>query len=890
MSWISRLTNVFRSSRLDRDLEAELEFHIEARTDELIARGLSREDAAREARRHFGNRLLLRESSREVKLVSWLESVFQDVRFGLRMLLKNRAVTAAAVISLSLAIGACTAAFSLIDALILRPVPVPDPGQLVYCSYPTFGPSLIEQTYTSAALFDRFVQASGQKVELFGISYPGPLQPITLDDSGEQEESVRSQRISGDGFRILGIQPAIGRVLTASDDGQRLAVLNYSFWVRRFGASPAVLGRWFGFQGKQFQIVGVVRNGFDGLMPGYRMDVWFPSMNATASQTASSDWDQVWGRLKPGIRSEQARKALQVVFTNYRRDHTDEFIRSGGPPDQLPKYKNAQLVLRPGARGSASMIRMDFERPLWILATLVALVLLIACSNVANLLVARAAAREREMAMRISIGAGRARLLQQLLIESGLMASVASILGLAIAAATAPSIVNLLSPSDFPAYLDLQIGWRMLGFVSFIGIATTLLFGLMPALHASGVSPHGALKAGSAKQGSKIGLLRPLLASQIGFSFVVLFLGGLLLISFQKLTSVDLGFSKDRVVLFEIRMKNPARNDKAYLGALQLLDSVRRIPTVQAAGMSLQGLIGGNYAWVMEPGIRFPGHQMESVKPRYFQVSTGFLETMQMHLMDGRDLASGDMAPGSTAVVVNQAFVRQYLQGENPLGARFERFGEDPRPAPQEIVGVVQDAKYNNLREANSPTVYEPWGQPDGVMEVRTAGNPLAVAPAIRQAINHSAAGLHVNSVTLQSERINNTLLRERLLALLAGFFAIVALVLAAIGLYGVLSYSVVRRTKEIGIRVALGARQVGVVRLVVSDVVLVIAIGLGIGIAGGFALGRFVAALLFEVKPSDFWSLALPLACFLAASALAALPPAFRAARVDPIVALREE
>jgi predicted permease len=470
------------------------------------------------------------------------------------------------------------------------------------------------------------------------------------------------------------------------------------------------------------------------------------------------------------------------------------------------------------------------------------------------------------------------------------MAGSACILGLAIASATAPSIVNLLSPTDFPAYLDLQIGWRMLGFVGSIGIVTTLLFGLAPALHASGISPNEALKAGGAKQSSKIGLLRPLLASQAGFSFVVLFLGGLLLVSFQKLTHVDLGFSKDRVALFDIRMKHPARNSQAHLASSQLLDSVRRIPTVQAAGMSLQGLIGGNYAWVMRPGIRFSGHQVESVKPRYLPVSAGFFETMQITLVDGRYLAARDMAPGSTAVVVNQAFVRQYFRGENPLGARFEKFDDDPRPAPQEIVGVVQDAKYNNLREENSPTVYGPWSQPDGVMEVRTAGNPLAIVSAIRQTINQSNAGLRVNGVTLQSTRINNTLLRERLLALLAGFFAIVAIVLAAIGLYGVLSYSVVRRTKEIGIRVALGARQLGVVRLVVSDVLLVIAIGLGIGIAGGFALGRFVSSLLFEVKATDFWSLALPLVCFLLASALAALPPAFRAARVDPIVALRDE
>ena len=430
----------------------------------------------------------------------------------------------------------------------------------------------------------------------------------------------------------------------------------------------------------------------------------------------------------------------------------------------------------------------------------------------------------------------------------------------------------------------------MLLFVAFIGIATTVLFGLAPALRASAVSPHEALKAGGAKQSGKIGLLRPLLASQVGFSFVVLFLGGLLLVSFQKLTTVDLGFSKEHVALFDIRMKHPARNDQGYLVALQLRDRVRRIPTVQAVGMSLEGLIGGDYAWVMRPGIRFPGHQLESVKPRYLPVSSGFFEAMQIRLVDGRDLGTRDMAPGSTEVVVNQAFVRQYLRGGNPLGVRFEKFDDGPRPAPQEIVGVVQDAKFNNLREANSPTVYGPWSQPDGVMEVRTTGDPLAVASAIRQAVNQSSAGLRVTNVTLQSTRINNTLLRERLLALLAGFFAIVAVVLAAIGLYGVLSYSVVRRTKEIGNRVALGARQFGVVRLVISDVMLVIAIGLGIGIAGGFALGRFVASLLFEVKPSDFWSLALPLACFLLASALAALPPAFRAARVDPVVALREE
>jgi predicted permease len=746
MSWLSRLANVFRSDRLDRDLDAELRFHIEAGTEELIARGLTPDDAAREARRHFGNRLLLRESSREAKLFSWLESALQDLRFGLRMLRKTAGVTAAAVLSLSLAIGACTAAFSLIDALMLRPLPVHDPGKLVYCSYPQFDAEFNEGTFISDALYDRFLRASNQKMELFGTNIAGPLQSVSFQDSGDEEDNVRAQWISGDGFRILGIGPALGRLLTATDDGRNVAVLSYSFWTRRFGSSPTVLGRWFVHRGKEVQIVGVTQKGFEGLALGYRMDLLFPATHAASAPDPDSGWNAVWGRLKPGVAPEQARQALQAAFTNYRRDHPSEFIRAGGPPDQLPKYMNAPLNLRPAATGTPSMVRMDFERPLWILAVVVVLVLLIACSNVANLLVARAAAREREMALRISIGAGRARLIQQLLIESGLLAGTASILGLAIASAAAPSIVNLLSPSDYPAYLDLQIGWRILGFVALISIATTVLFGLAPALRASSVSPHEALKTGGAKQSARIGLLRPLLASQVGFSFVVLFIGGLLLVSFQKITSVDLGFSKDRVVLFDIGIKESVQNEHAYVLVLPLLDLVRRIPTVEAAGLSIQGLIGGNFAWVMRPGIRFPGREPESLKPRYLEVSPGFFEAMRMRLLDGRDFTARDMPPGSTAVVVNQEFVRQYLAGKNPLGKRFEKTGDDPRPVPQEIVGVIRDAKYNNLREPNSPTIYGPWRLPAGTLEVRTSGDPLAITPAIRQAIPRFNAGLRVNS------------------------------------------------------------------------------------------------------------------------------------------------
>lgn len=828
--------------------------------------------------------------------MAWVESIVQDARFGLRMLLKDRAVAAAAIISLALAIGACTAAFSLIDALLLRTLPVHDASRLIAFSFPDpFGHPMDGDVFHYSQ-FQQFRDAAAGKIDLFGITYGGGLHSVVFDNAGEQEERLRVQRISGDGFAILGVRASAGRLFTTNDERpgprQGVGIISYNLWRRRFAGSPTVLGKWITADGVPLQIIGVAAKGFSGVEPGYATDLWTPTerpANPNASLNESSSWFRIWGRLKPGVDQEQVRQILQASFTNFRREHVKEMLRPGAPPQMIANFLNAPLHVRSASRGSPSMVKMEFERPLWILAAVVGLVLLIACSNVANLLAARAAAREREMAMRLSIGAGRMRLIRQLLIECSLLAIAACLPGLLFASATAPLIVNLLSPSDYPAYLDLHIEWRMLDFVAAVGAATVILFGLIPAIRASGVAPFEALKTGSASMSGKIGILRPLLAAEVAFSFMVLFVGGLLLLSFQKLTNVDLGFSTNGIILFSIQSKD-LTGEKARFAGLQLIDHIRQLPQVQAAGLSAQGLIGGNFMWIMTPAIRFAGREPESVKPRYLAVSPGFFETMRIRLVDGRGLVARDTETGSSAVVVNQTFARQFFPNEDPLGKRFERIGDDPKPTPQEIVGVIRDAKYNNLREPATPTVYEPLRGVNATLEVRTAGDSAAIGSTIREEIRRFNPALRVTSVTLQSTQINNTLLRERLLALLSGFFGTVALVLAAVGLYGVLSYSVVRRTKEIGIRVALGARQARVVRLVLSDLVLVIGLGVAMGAAGGFALARYVASLLFEVKPSDVGSLVVPLGCLLFVAAIAALAPAMRAARVDPIIALRYE
>ncbi|MGA7412514.1 MAG: ABC transporter permease [Bryobacteraceae bacterium] len=903
MSWLARVMRVFHESKLDRDLADEQRFHMEARKEDLIRRGMSADEAALAAQRRFGNPLQLREHSREARLVPWLESVVHDIQFGIRMLGKNPTVTLAAVISLALAIGASTAAFSLIEALILRPLPVTDAPRLVYVSYPSESPDAEQRGEDadsfSYPLFRQMRDAALPLADMFAVGYQSEQSAI-FNGTGGRVEKFIPQWISGNSFEVLGIRPALGRLLSANDDlhpgAHPVAVLSYDFWQRRFGGDPHVVGQWFtrednSVQGEPFQIVGVAQAGFTGLEPGYRTDVWMPTMMFTeAIDKAGWSWLRIWGRLKPGIAADQLRSNIQGPFTADRRERVAKYFPADTPPEQLRLFLNSPVHVASAAHGP-SQLRKNFERPLWILAGVVGLVLLIACFNVANLYLARVTARDHEMALRISIGAGRRRLIQQLLIESGLIALAASILGAMFAVTTAPVVVSLLSTTDTHIFLDLRPNASVFAFLVLICTVTTLLFGLAPALRASRTTPNTALKAGSGKSSTRIGLLRPLLAIQVGFGFVVLFVAGLLLFTFQRLNHVDPGFAKEGVILCRVEAKGLREGgEKARVAWQQLLDRVGQLNGIQSASASSWALFRG---WGWSDLVRVPGRKPDDYEPSYLSVSPRFLATMRIRLIAGRDFTPHDAEPETpTTVIVNQAFVRRYYPDKDPVGQQFTRQGSNKTWVPQVIAGVAGDAKYNDLRGAPPPTVYVPYRGEDGsgTLEVRTSLDPSSVSTLLRNEIPRVHAGFNLTEVNLQSAYINNQLTRERLMALLSGFFALVAITLVALGLYGVLNYAVIQRTREIGIRVALGAQQGQAIRLVLSSIGLAVVVGLAVGVGIGLGMGKLLTDVLFEVQPSDFAGIALPLGCLLLASIVAALPAAIRASKVDPSIALRYE
>jgi predicted permease len=569
MSWVSRLANAFRPGRTNADLDEELQFHLDQRIADLAVSGLAPKEASRTAALKLGNRLATREESHQIKSVVWLESLFRDFRFGLRMLSKYRTTSLVAIASLALAVGASTAAFSLIDALMLRPLPVPDPHrlfELAHVSPPFMSPD--NQSHESDTFsfpqFQLLRDTIGDSADLFLCQSSAGLTAVAFDDAGGEEEDVRLANIDGHGFEILGVKPALGRLIQPDDDsisnGRMVAVLSYPFWMRHFGGSRDALGRKFTLSSRTFEIVGVAAPSFTGLQPGYLTDIWIPLTAAADPRLLTQDIEVagILGRLHAGVQRAEIQAPLQTVFTNALRERIRIHPPRNFSGDRLKQYADQPLTVRDAFTGSGrdSLFRAQFRRPFQILALICGLLLVVACSNVANLMLARASARDGEMALRVSLGAPRSRLIQQLLIESGQLAFIATIFALLFSMLAAPAIAARLGTSELPAFLDVAPDSRSLAFAAALTALSTILFGLVPALRASSARPETALKA----LAPGFHLLRPLhwmLTAQIGFSVALLFLSGLLLLSFRKLTSINLGFNRDHMILFDLRARDP---------------------------------------------------------------------------------------------------------------------------------------------------------------------------------------------------------------------------------------------------------------------------------------------------------------------------------------------
>jgi putative ABC transport system permease protein len=830
-----------------------------------------------------------------------MSSLWKDVRYSLRQLRNSPAFTLIAILTLALGIGANTAIFQLIDAIRLRSIPVKKPEELatVRIADRHWGSGQFSSQYSQLTfpmweqIRDRqqgFAQIAVWSNQLFNLA------------TGGEVHYAKALRVSGEFFHVLGVEPFLGRLLGPADDQPGCAIgganISFAFWQRNFGGDPGIVGKRLTLDGNSFEIVGVTPPGFNGISVGDTFDVAVPvciepivSPRNNRLTLRHAWWLASIGRLKPSWTIARANAQMNAVTSSILQETIPPFYDS----EKAKKYLEYKLGVFSASTGFSSL-RQDSETPLFLLLGISGLVLVIACANLANLMLARAGAREQQITIRLALGATRGKMIRELLSESILLAAGGSICGLFLAYAISRMLVAFISTADSQIFLDLGMDWRVLGFATALAVLTTILFGLAPAFRATRVEPAALLQSGSRGMTGgrkRLGLRRILVVSQVGLS-VVLLMGALLFArSLRNLTTLNIGFQQNGILVTSVNFKRLQLPEAGFVEyKRQLVKSVKAIPGVESAANAIMVPFGGE-TWnddvLLEGSERDQGVVWENF------LGPGYFQTLGTPLLAGRDFDDRDTANSPKVAIVNQAFVRKILKGADPMGKRFRIHEAPGKPRPlYEIVGVTGDNKFQDMHEEYLPFMYFPAPQqekpgPDDQIIIRSSLPLGGLMASIKQAMNAVNPGIDLEFKVFKTQ-VRNSLVNDELMATLSGFFGFLAALLAAIGLYGVISYMVLQRTKEIGIRMAIGAKRGDVIGMILKEAGILTVAGLVIGTTLALASAQVVKSLLYGLKPRDPLTIVLAVVTLAAVAAFASFLPAYRASRLDPLKALHYE
>ncbi len=902
-----RIRMFFHRDQLYRDLDDEMRLHLELRRQQQVDRGLTPASAARAAHLKFGNTARIKERS----LMAWgsetLESFFSDIAYGTRALLRSPALTLVALASLALGIGANSAIFSLLDAVLLRSLPVQNPQQLVLLG--NGNANGIGNNFVSTELYSYpFYRQLREKNSVFSevaaiFSMTDDVHGFVLTSQGQSttdSELMHVNLVSGSYFPMLGVQAALGRTLTEADDNSQgnhpVVVLSHGFWKRALASDPNVLNRKIKLGTTIFTVVGVAPAEFFGTRVGESPDMWVP-MSMTKS--VPPGWDaydknftqslNVMGRLKPGVSLAQATANVNLLLQQITRGFSDADLSQ----KNLDKLSKTHIPLTPMANGLSS-IRQQFSEPLQILMAIVALVLLIACANIANLLLARSTARARELAVRQALGAQRSRLIRQLLTESLTLALIGGLLGIGFALIANRFLLRMVSGGPDVLPLDVGLNLRLLAFTFVVTIATAILFGTIPAFRATRLHLTDTLKdgRGPSSGGARNPLAKVLVISQVALSLVLTVGAGLFLRSLVNLNHIDPGFNRESVLRLQVETDALGyKDDDPRLNALyqQIETRVNALPGVKAASFSSFTFHEGSWSGTMiVPGM--PNN--ENITVHQNVVGNNYFKTMQIPLIAGRTFSTTDTATSQHVAVISEHVAKTLFPSGNPIGRHF-RVGRDEPDREYEVIGIVKDVKFYSLQEEPEYINYLSYAQRPwtfGDFEVRYSGDFGAISASVQQAIKSIDRNVRISHVTTLDEQVARSMTNERLIAQLSAFFGLLAVFLSAIGIYGLMSYVVSRRTNEIGIRMALGAARSNVSWLVMREILLLVAIGIAIGVPVALAGDRLVSNMLFGLKGTDPLSLTAAVVLLVVVASTAGYLPAKRASRIDPMEALRYE